>query len=163
MGVVFLNKALLSNFGWHYPFSLTGLHMVSCTLFSFGLHILNLMPIDLCKTRVQLLKVLALSVVFGATVVLGNISLRFIPVSFNQAISATTPAFTAVLTFFLQAKVESPLTYSTLILVIGGIVIASKAEPSWHLIGFLACLGATCLRALKSVVQVQLAAAPRDC
>lgn len=35
-----------------------------------------------------------------------------------------------------------------------GLVVATGAEPSFHLLGFLACLVATIMRALKSVIQV---------
>jgi drug/metabolite transporter (DMT)-like permease len=106
------------------------------------------------KTAAQLRKIAILSVVFCMSVVFGNMSLRYIPVSFNQAISATTPAFTAVLEYFVQEKVQSRTTYATLIPVVVGIVIASRFEPSFHMWGFLACMIATALRALKSVVQV---------
>ena len=35
-----------------------------------------------------------------------------------------------------------------------GIAMATGAEPSFHLLGFLAAVGATSLRAFKSVLQV---------
>lgn len=92
---------------------------------------------------------------FCLSVVFGNISLKYIPVSFNQAISATTPFFTAVGSFVIQRKTESTATYATLIPVVGGIVIASRFEPSFDTIGFLSCLSATSLRALKSILQVR--------
>lgn len=96
-----------------------------------------------------------LSAVFCLSVVFGNISLKYIPVSFNQAISATTPFFTAVGSFVIQRKTESTATYATLIPVVGGIVIASRFEPSFDTTGFLSCLSATSLRALKSILQVR--------
>ncbi|KAI5054367.1 hypothetical protein GOP47_0030729 [Adiantum capillus-veneris] len=37
--------------------------------------------------------------------------------------------------------------------VVLGIVVASRSEPLFHLLGFLVCLGSTAGRALKSVVQ----------
>lgn len=49
---------------------------------------------------------------------------------------------------------EARRTYLALIPVVGGIVIATFNEPSFHLLGFLACISATAGRALKSVVQV---------
>lgn len=49
---------------------------------------------------------------------------------------------------------ESMLTYFTLIPIAGGVVIASGGEPLFNLLGFTACIVATCCRALKSVVQV---------
>jgi hypothetical protein len=154
MGVVMLNKALLSNFGFKYPFLLTLMHMASCSIFCTLLTGTHMVALEVCKTRAQFFKISLLSIVFCLTVVLGNISLRFIPVSFNQAISATTPVFTAVLTFLMQSKAESVMTYTTLIPVVGGIMLASRFEPSFHLVGFTACLGGTAIRALKSVLQV---------
>ena len=55
----------------------------------------------------------------------GNISLRFLPVSFNQAIGATTPFFTAVFAYLITLKKEAWLTYVTLVPVVTGVVIAS--------------------------------------
>lgn len=37
--------------------------------------------------------------------------------------------------------------------VVAGVVIASGGEPSFHLFGFVMCVGATAARALKSVLQ----------
>ena len=155
MGVVMLNKALLTSYGFKYPFLLTLLHMATCSVLCAALSVSRLYALEICRTRTQFTKIALLSAVFCLTVVLGNISLRYIPVSFNQAIAATTPAFTAVLTFFMQRKVESALTYATLVPVVGGIVLASRFEPSFHLVGFTACLAGTAIRALKSVLQVR--------
>lgn len=158
MLVAFSNKALLSNFRFRYPFLLTMMHMVTCTISCAVMSSLgDLVPfakLERYKTIAQLKKIAILSAIFCMSVVFGNISLTYIPVSFNQAISATTPAFTAVLEFFLQSKVQSGTTYATLIPVVAGIVVASRFEPSFHLWGFTACLIATAIRSLKSVVQV---------
>ena len=106
----------------------------------------------LCRVRC-LHQVAALSTVFIGSVVLGNVSLRYIPVSFNQAIGATTPLFTAVFAVFIAQRRESIWTYLTLIPVMVGIIIASRFEPQFHLVGFTACISATGARALKSVWQ----------
>ena len=37
-----------------------------------------------------------------------------------------------------------------------GIAVATRAEPSFHLLGFLLSVGATCARAFKSILQVSL-------
>lgn len=84
---------------------------------------------------------------------MGNVSLKFIPVSFNQAIGATTPAFTAVLAAVMLGHRETTSVYLSLVPVVVGIVIASGAEPMFNLVGFLAALTATAGRALKSVLQ----------
>ncbi|KAI4382795.1 hypothetical protein MLD38_008710 [Melastoma candidum] len=77
------------------------------------------------RSRVQFFKISALSLIFCVSVVLGNVSLRFLPVSFNQAIGATTPFFTAVFAYLMTFKREAWLTYLTLLPVVTGVVIAS--------------------------------------
>ncbi|CAM8878869.1 unnamed protein product [Rhodiola kirilowii] len=154
IGVLLLNKYLLSNYGFKYPIFLTMCHMTACSLFSYvAVAWLKMVPMQTIRSRVQFLKIAALSLVFCASVVSGNISLRYLPVSFNQAIGATTPFFTAVFAYLMTMKKEAWLTYVTLIPVVVGVIIASGGEPSFHLFGFLMCVGATAARALKSVLQ----------
>ena len=54
-------------------------------------------------------QVAALAVVFCGSVVAGNASLKYIPVSFNQAVGASTPAFTALFCALLVACQYPPL------------------------------------------------------
>ncbi|MBA0748269.1 hypothetical protein Gogos_005112 [Gossypium gossypioides] len=105
------------------------------------------------RSRVQFFKITTLSLVFCVSVVFGNISLRYLPVSFNQAVGATTPFFTAVFAYLMTLKREGWLTYITLVPVVTGVIIASGGEPSFHLFGFIMCISATAARALKSVLQ----------
>ncbi|KAH8499107.1 hypothetical protein H0E87_017859 [Populus deltoides] len=117
------------------------------------------------RSKSQFLKISALGIIFCSSVVAGNISLRYLPVSFNQAIGATTPFFTAVFAYLMTLRREGWLTYVSLVPVVAGCVIASgvliflaimlleQGEPSFNLFGFLMCIGATAARALKTVVQ----------
>ncbi|KAJ0020245.1 hypothetical protein Pint_32618 [Pistacia integerrima] len=70
-----------------------------------------------------------------------------------RTVGATTPFFTAVFACLMTFKREAWLTYVTLIPVVAGVIIATGGEPSFHLFGFIMCLGATAARALKSVLQ----------
>ncbi|KAJ7959693.1 Nucleotide-sugar transporter family protein [Quillaja saponaria] len=154
IGVLLLNKYLLSNYGFKYPIFLTMCHMTACSLLSYvAIAWMKMVPMQTIRSRVQFLKIMALGLVFCVSVVFGNISLRFLPVSFNQAIGATTPFFTAVFAYLMTLKREAWLTYVTLIPVVTGVVIASGGEPSFHLFGFIMCIAATAARALKSVLQ----------
>ena len=105
-------------------------------------------------TRPDFLQVAVLSVAFTIAIILGNASLRYIPVSFNQAIGATTPLFTAALGLIMMGKRESMATYLALVPVVLGIVVASGFEPSFNMLGFIICVLATALRGFKSVLQV---------
>lgn len=127
--------------------------MLACSVMSYGLAISNTVVLQPVKSRQQFYKISTLALIFCIAVVLGNVSLRFIPVSFNQAIGATTPAFTALLAAVMMGHRESRSVYLSLIPVIVGIIIASGAEPMFNMAGFLAALTATAGRALKSVLQ----------
>ncbi|KAL0341325.1 UNVERIFIED_CONTAM: putative sugar phosphate/phosphate translocator [Sesamum radiatum] len=129
-------------------------HMTACSLLSYiAIAWMKMVPMQTIRSRVQFMKISALSFIFCTSVVSGNISLKYLPVSFNQAIGATTPFFTAVFAYLMTLKREAWLTYVTLIPVVTGVIIASGGEPSFHLFGFIMCIGATAARALKSVLQ----------
>ncbi|KAK4796127.1 hypothetical protein SAY86_028453 [Trapa natans] len=154
IGVLLLNKYLLSYYGFRYPIFLTMLHMISCAVYSYiAIHGLEIVPRQYILSRRQFFKILGLSVIFCFSVVCGNTSLRYIPVSFNQAIGATTPFFTAIFAFLITFKRETAEVYLALIPVVFGIVLSSNSEPLFNLFGFLVCVGSTAGRALKSVVQ----------
>ncbi|XP_059667904.1 probable sugar phosphate/phosphate translocator At3g11320 [Cornus florida] len=154
IGVLLLNKYLLSNYGFKYPIFLTMCHMTACSLLSYVAIVwLKMVPLQTIRSRAQFTKISALSLIFCTSVVSGNVSLRYLPVSFNQAVGATTPFFTAVFAYIMTVKREAWLTYVTLIPVVTGVIIASGGEPSFHLFGFIMCIGATAARALKSVLQ----------
>ncbi|XP_062168082.1 UDP-URONIC ACID TRANSPORTER 1 [Alnus glutinosa] len=154
IGVLLLNKFLLSNYGFRFPIFLTMCHMSACAVLSYiSIAFLKLVPLQAIKSRSQFLKIATLSVVFCASVVGGNISLRYLAVSFNQAVGATTPFFTALFAFLLTLKREAWVTYAALVPVVTGVVIASGGEPGFHLFGFIFCISATAARAFKSVLQ----------
>ncbi|KAK4802384.1 hypothetical protein SAY86_000587 [Trapa natans] len=132
------------------PAIVTALIIASCYL---AIHGLELVPRQNILSRRQFFKILALSAIFCFSVVCGNTSLKYIPVSFNQAIGATTPFFTAIFAFLITFKRETGEVYLALLPVVFGIVLASNSEPLFHLFGFLVCVGSTAGRALKSVVQ----------
>eukprot|EP01018_Ginkgo_biloba_P035480 Gb_40123 [translate_table: standard] len=154
IGVLLLNKYLLSNYGFRFPIFLTMCHMTACALLSYVcIAWFKMVPMQAIRSRLQLMKIAALSAIFCASVVCGNISLRYLPVSFTQAVGATTPFFTAVFAYLMTTKREAWLTYATLVPVVTGVIIASGGEPSFHLYGFIMCIAATAARALKTVLQ----------
>ena len=126
IGVILLNKYLLSNYGFKYPIFLTMCHMTASSLLSYiAIVWLKVVPMQTIRSRVQFAKITALSAIFCASVVSGNISLRYLPVSFNQAVGATTPFFTAIFAYLMTFKREGWLTYITLIPVVTGVIIAT--------------------------------------
>ncbi|KAL9232597.1 hypothetical protein vseg_007692 [Gypsophila vaccaria] len=154
IGVLLLNKLLLSNYGFGFPIFLTMCHMTACAGLSYiSILVMKLVPLQRVKSTYQLAKIASLSLVFCGSVVGGNVSLSYLPVSFNQAVGATTPFFTALFAYLITFKREAWLTYACLLPVVAGVIVASGGEPSFHLFGFIMCISATAARAFKSVLQ----------
>ncbi|KAG2484221.1 hypothetical protein HYH03_016956 [Edaphochlamys debaryana] len=162
IGVLLLNKYLLSSTGFDNPVFLTLCHMIACTTIGLVASLSGFLPLKPVKSWQQFMKIVVLAAVFCLTVVLGNMSLNYIPVSFNQAVGSTTPFFTAILAFAMQGHREVPLTYYSLVPIMVGVVVASGGEPSFNFVGFSCCLAATALRALKSVLQSILMTDPSE-
>lgn len=126
IGVLLLNKFLLSNYGFRFPIFLTMCHMSACAILSYiSIVFLKIVPLQTIKSRSQFIKIATLSCVFCGSVVGGNISLRYLAVSFNQAVGATTPFFTALFAYLATLKREAWVTYAALVPVVAGVVIAS--------------------------------------
>jgi drug/metabolite transporter (DMT)-like permease len=129
-------RYLLSSGQLEQPIFLTLCHMVSSSLVPI---IASIMPAAAATpsrpdrkhrqqpevTVTQLAHLVLLAAVFCTSVVLGNLALRFIPISFYQAINATTPAFTAGLAFLILGRRECTTVYLTLLPVTIGLVIAT--------------------------------------
>lgn len=58
--------------------------MLACSCMSYAVAASRCVPLQAVKSRRQFYKISLLALIFCLTVVLGNVSLRFIPVSFNQ-------------------------------------------------------------------------------
>jgi len=126
--VLLLNKYLLSVYGFRFPILLTACHMTACTLLSALVHhhrSSSRRGSSSSRSRAQLARVAVLGAVFCASVVAGNVSLRHLPVSFNQAVGATTPFFTALLAYAVAGRREACATYAALVPVVAGVVIAT--------------------------------------
>lgn len=86
IGLLLMNKYLLSNYGFRQPVFLTLCHMLACVVLSTAFSATSLVPKKSIGSSKQLMKISVLAIVFAMSVVLGNISLRFIPVSFSQVL-----------------------------------------------------------------------------
>ena len=86
------------------PVFLTLCHMMACATLGYLLSLGKCTPIKPLRTKKQMSKVCLLASIFCLTIVLGNLSLKYIPVSFNQAIGATTPFFTAIFALLMQGE-----------------------------------------------------------
>jgi len=151
----------------HSPLSvqvmLTAIHMLCCWSLSAIALATVFRPDDPRPvSRETVAKVRMLALAFCASVALGNIALRFIFVSFSQMVSAASPFFTMLLMRAMVGKKYSLSQYGAIIPMCGGVMMCTVGELNFNIIGFLAVVGSTLLRGIKSIMQGRLLTAPED-
>ncbi|MES1907230.1 MAG: hypothetical protein MHM6MM_000390 [Cercozoa sp. M6MM] len=152
-----VNKILMASQEFKFPLTLTCCHMATCFLMStlslttetplFGGFSYQRTPSGTVRMRI-----FALAATFALSVVLGNIGLKYVYPSFAQMIGAATPIATVFLAVTVQGKSFHRNAYLALIPVTVGAVMCAKMEVNFHVVGFIALLGALATRALKSVL-----------
>lgn len=154
---VVLNKYLFQMINFTFPLTLTALHMLVSTIGSFAaIKIFKLVPFQSVPKDKLITSILPLGAVFCINIILGNISLRWIPVSFMQTVKSLVPAFTVFLQTALLKQYSSKMTYLSLVPVVGGVALASFTEVNFEIVGFTAALVASFTTSVQSVVSSML-------
>jgi drug/metabolite transporter (DMT)-like permease len=146
VSTVVSNKWLYQHLHFNYPFALTVVHMLVCWVGSYILLNLNLPGLSLPSYDMSFIfqRFAPLSLLFCVNIVLGNISLQYIPISFNQTIKAAVPAFTVIVQIIAQGKRHPRDRYLSLFPIVGGVMLATYYEVNFHAIGFWTAV-ASCL------------------
>eukprot|EP00270_Netrium_digitus_P017192 TRINITY_DN6268_c1_g1_i8.p1 TRINITY_DN6268_c1_g1~~TRINITY_DN6268_c1_g1_i8.p1 ORF type:complete len:258 (+),score=58.91 TRINITY_DN6268_c1_g1_i8:250-1023(+) len=93
-----------------------------------------------------------MAILFCVNIVLGNVSLSAIPVSFMQTIKSFTPATTVILQRLVWRRMFDTRVYLSLLPVVGGIVLTSVTELSFVWKGFLAALAGCFVTSTKTIL-----------
>ena len=73
-------------------------------------------------------------------------------VSFTHIIKASEPVVSAALSAAMLGAYYSPVTYATLIPIVGGVALASLKELSFTWVGFIAAMGSNLCSALRAIL-----------
>jgi drug/metabolite transporter (DMT)-like permease len=95
-------------------------------------------------------------VVFCINIVLGNISLKFVPVSFMQTVKSSVPFFTVVLERFVLGTAQDKMIYASVAPIVGGVSLASWGEQQFEFTGFMAALVASVVTAWLALLTAKL-------
>lgn len=102
-------------------------------------------------------KVAPLAACFALSVAMGNLSLKYIFPSFNQMLGAMSPLITVLLAVILPPRKRyNAWTWLSMPVICGGLVVCTTKEVNFHSLGAFFAVGATVLRALKSIMQGRL-------
>lgn len=97
-----------------------------------------------------------MSFVFCINIVLGNVSLRYIPVSFMQTIKSFTPATTVILQWLVWSKHFEWRIWASLVPIVGGILLTSVTELSFNIFGFCAAMVGCLATSTKTILAESL-------
>ncbi|XP_022856621.1 GDP-mannose transporter GONST5 isoform X2 [Olea europaea var. sylvestris] len=101
-------------------------------------------------------RIFPMSFVFCINIVLGNVSLRYIPVSFMQTIKSFTPATTVILQWLVWRKYFDWQIWASLVPIVGGILLTSITELSFNIFGFCAALFGCLATSTKTILAESL-------
>lgn len=95
-------------------------------------------------------------------IVLGNISLKFVPVSFMQTVKSSVPFFTVLLERLVLGTQQAKLIYASVAPIVGGVSLASWSEQQFEWTGFLAALIASVVTAWLALLTAKLLSTKLD-
>jgi len=158
---VVLNKYLFQIIQFTFPLTLTAVHMLVCSIGSvIVLRIFQPVPLIVIERNKLSSHIAPLAAIFCINIILGNISLRWIPVSFMQTVKSLVPAFTVVLQAVFFQQFSTKMTYFSLVPVVGGVALASFTEVNFNAYGFAAALVASLTTSIQSIVSSMLLTGP---
>mmetsp|Transcript_64974 Transcript_64974/g.141618 ORF Transcript_64974/g.141618 Transcript_64974/m.141618 type:complete len:347 (+) Transcript_64974:404-1444(+) len=143
-------------FTYDFPFMLTGFHMFVSWMVCSVLLRMRRVRYTVLGFREQVHRIAPLAMVFSGSVVMGNLSLRYIYPSFNQMLASISPLVTVLLSVVMQRRRYNAWTWASMPVICGGLCICGSTEVNYNTLGVTFVVGATTLRAAKSVMQEKL-------
>lgn len=144
-----LNKWIFAAHGFRYPLLLSSLHMLAAVALGYPLGWAR-GPLPSVRPRAR---IYLLSLTFCGSVALGNLGLSLVPLDAAQAVHATAPLATLLLSALLRGRRHHPLQYAAMGPVCAGAACSIAGGVHFHQPGGCVLLAATVLRALKSLQQ----------
>lgn len=181
VGVTLLNKSAFAHVDFKYPFFLSFVHMM-CN-YAGSVLVFRKLASETKKTHVDddgaatgsegcvhgLLGnivrrdvdakarrvILAFSVVFSLNIAIGNLSLRYVSVNFNQVMRSLVPAMTIIMGYALGRRTSQRRVISVVPIIIG-VAMACFGDMSYTPLGFFITVACIFLAALKVVASGEL-------
>ncbi|KAF3445663.1 hypothetical protein FNV43_RR10839 [Rhamnella rubrinervis] len=155
--VIVMNKWIFQKLEFKFPLSISCIHFICSAIGAYiVIKVLKLKPLIVVDPEDRWRRIFPMSFVFCINIVLGNVSLRYIPVSFMQTIKSFTPATTVVLQWLIWRKYFDWRIWASLIPIVGGILLTSVTELSFNMFGFCAALFGCLATSTKTILAESL-------
>ncbi|CAL9094805.1 unnamed protein product [Musa acuminata var. zebrina] len=155
--VIIMNKWIFQNLDFKFPLTVSCIHFICSAVGAYiVIKLLKLKPLIEVDPEDRWRRIFPMSFVFCINIVLGNVSLRYIPVSFMQTIKSFTPATTVILQWLVWRKVFEWRIWASLVPIVGGILLTSLSELSFDISGFCAALFGCLATSTKTILAESL-------
>lgn len=155
--VIIMNKWIFQKLDFKFPLSVSCIHFICSTIGAYlVIKVLKLKPLIAVDPEDRWRRIFPMSFVFCINIVLGNVSLRYIPVSFMQTIKSFTPATTVALQWLVWSKHFDWRIWASLVPIVGGILLTSMTELSFNMFGFCAALFGCLATSTKTILAESL-------
>ncbi|XP_057495134.1 UDP-galactose transporter 1-like [Actinidia eriantha] len=155
--VIVMNKWIFQKLDFKFPLSVSCVHFICSAVGAYlVIKVMKLKPLIVVEPEDRWRRIFPMSFVFCINIVLGNVSLRYIPVSFMQTIKSFTPATTVVLQWLVWRKHFDWRIWTSLMPIVGGILLTSVTELSFNIYGFCAALFGCLATSTKTILAESL-------
>ncbi|KAM0947346.1 putative sugar phosphate transporter domain-containing protein [Dioscorea sansibarensis] len=155
--VIIMNKWIFQKLDFKFPLSVSCVHFICSAIGAYvAIKLLKVKPLIEVDPEDLWRRIFPMSFVFCINIVLGNVSLRYIPVSFMQTIKSFTPATTVMLQWLVWRKHFDCRIWGSLVPIVGGILLTSITELSFDVFGFCAALFGCLATSTKTILAESL-------
>ena len=150
--VTILNKAAFAKLDFKYPYALSTIHMV-CNIAGAQIYFLlsrSVKPKSLETSHWR--SVLWFSLIFSLNIAIGNTSLRYVSVNFNQVLRALVPVIVMLISILYYGKIFSLDRKLSVVPIVIGVSMAFYGDLSYTALGAFYTIMCVVLAALKAVV-----------
>lgn len=154
--VTILNKAAFAKVDFKYPYTLSTIHM-ACNIFGAQTYFLfssSLKPKQLEPKHQR--AILIFSIIFSLNIAIGNTSLRWVSVNFNQVSRALVPVIVMGVSMCYYNKSFSFNRKLAVVPIVIGVALAFYGDMSYTPIGAFYTMFCVVLAALKALVGGEL-------
>ncbi|MQM16808.1 hypothetical protein Taro_049769 [Colocasia esculenta] len=155
--VIIMNKWIFQKLDFKFPLSVSCVHFICSAVGAYiAIKLLKVKPLIEVEPEDLWRRIFPMSFVFCINIVLGNVSLRYIPVSFMQTIKSFTPATTVILQWLVWGRHFDWRIWASLVPIVGGILLTSITELSFNVLGFCAALFGCLATSTKTILAESL-------
>eukprot|EP01038_Epipyxis_sp_PR26KG_P011340 gene11340-15205_t len=151
--LILFNKVIISTWGFNFPFFLACCHNFFATLVTQILsYSTKLLPgVEEKKINVvsYFTKIAPMALFFSMGLVFGNMSYKFISISYIQMIKAFSPVPLLLLNFMFGREKPSVIVLGLVVGVSAGVMLSSVGELNFSIIGFALMISAVLSDVIK--------------